>query len=168
MKRVLVIGHPGAGKTTFAVELGKKLNLPVIYLDQQFWQPGWVKTPMDIFRERVVTFASADAWLMDGTYDSTLDLRLPHADAVIWLDYSRYLCLWQAIKRIARNYGTVREKMADGCPEKIDFGFFRWIWNYQRNQYPGIRALIRKHFVGEPIILRNHVEAERWLADLSS
>ena len=167
MKRVLVIGHPGAGKTTFALELGERLNLPVIHLDREFWKPGWVKTPMDIFRKRVVTLASADAWLMDGTYDSTLDLRLPHADTVIWLDYSRYLCLWQAIKRITLNYGRVRANMAEGCPEKFDFEFFRWIWNYQRDQYPGIRKLMTKQFAnGKLVVLKNHAEAERWLADL--
>jgi adenylate kinase family enzyme len=68
MRRVLVIGSGGAGKSTFSVALGKRLELPVIHLDAHFWRPGWVETPKPEWRERVAQLAARDAWVMDGNY----------------------------------------------------------------------------------------------------
>ena len=72
MKRVLVIGSGGAGKSTFATRLGARLGLPVIHLDRVYWQPGWVETPKDEWLRKVEEMCAADAWVMDGNYSGTL------------------------------------------------------------------------------------------------
>jgi adenylate kinase family enzyme len=127
MRRVLVIGISGAGKSTFARELARRTGLPLIHLDKEFWRPGWTTTPLPEWRAKVEALAARDAWIMDGNYGATLDLRLPRADAVIWFDYLRLRCLRQIAWRIATTYGRVRPDLAPGCPEQIDLEFLRFV-----------------------------------------
>jgi adenylate kinase family enzyme len=167
VKRVLVIGHPGSGKSTFALDLSKKTGLPVIHLDKEFWQSGWKPTQKDKWRQRVENMAGSEVWIMDGTYDRTLDIRLLRADTVIFLDYSRFLCLWRVIKRIITNFGRVRSNMADGCPERIDLDFLIFAWRYRRDRYPKVNEMLQNFFVGgKLIVLRGPADAARLLSQI--
>jgi adenylate kinase family enzyme len=164
MKRVLVIGSSGAGKSTFAINLGKIINLPVIHLDGEFWQPGWIEMLREDWRENARGLVRRDRWIMDGTYDNSLDIRLPFADTVIFLDYPRRICLWRAVRRITSNHGRVRSDMAEGCPEKVDWSFIKWIWNYRRDRYPVIYDSLKKYFShGNLIVFKNPSEAAKYL-----
>jgi adenylate kinase family enzyme len=164
VKRVLVIGSSGAGKSTFAIKLGKNLNLPVIHLDKEFWQPGWIETPRESWRIKVSELVARDEWIIDGTYDSSLDLRLPRADTVFFLDYPRYLCIWRTLVRIITNLGSVRVDMAEGCREKLDLGFFKWVWNYRRDRYPKINECLMKYFAhGNLVVFRRPSDAMKYL-----
>ena len=89
MKRVAVIGPPGAGKTTFARRLADKTGLPLIHLDAHFWNPGWVPTPREEWRARHAELLSPDEWIIDGVYPGTLEERVAAADTVIFLDVPR-------------------------------------------------------------------------------
>ena len=87
MRRVLVIGSGGAGKSRFAVALGRRLGLPVIHLDAHFWHAGWVETPAAEWRERRWrSWSAGEAWVMDGNYGGTMAQRLATCDTVIFLD----------------------------------------------------------------------------------
>src|SRR5436853_202107 len=108
MQRVLVIGISGAGKSTLSRALAARTGLPLIHLDKEFWQPGWVITPKQQWRERVASLAARERWIMDGNFDASLDLRLPRADTLIWFDYLTLRCLWRALKRVAGSFGHVR------------------------------------------------------------
>src|SRR5206468_1787185 len=108
MQRVLVIGISAAGKSTFSRALAAKTGLPVIHLDTEFWQPGWKITPFPQWRAKVASLITREAWIMDGSYAATLDLRLPRADAVVWFDYPRFVCVARALRRILTTYGQVR------------------------------------------------------------
>jgi adenylate kinase family enzyme len=168
MKRVLVIGSSGSGKSTFATELGQKTGLPVIHLDREFWQPGWIETPRDKWSERIRQLIAGDAWIIDGTYDRTLDIRLPRADTVIFLDFPRFTCMRRMIKRVIFNYGKVRPDMGPDCPERLDFSFFKWVWNYRRDHYPRIYDCLEKYFSGGTLItFRNPSEVQRFLRDFN-
>jgi adenylate kinase family enzyme len=165
MKRVLIIGSPGAGKSTFATQLAEKTNLPLIHLDREFWQPGWVQTPADEWRQKVADLTTGENWIIDGSYDGSLDIRLPRADTVIFLDFPRYLCLWRITKRIFTGFGKVRSDMADGCPEQLDIGFFKWAWNYHRDHYPQIQEKLKDFFSdGKLIVLKNPAEVSAFLS----
>ena len=94
MRRVVILGCSGAGKSTFARKLGAKIGAPVVYLDALFWRPGWVEPTAEEFRAQVAAAVTSDAWVTDGNYVSrSFDLRLPRADAVIYLDQPRWRCL---------------------------------------------------------------------------
>ena len=88
-QRVVVIGSSGAGKSTFARRLGAATGFPVTHIDQLFWQPGWVQTPKPSYLEGLAAVVEEDCWIIEGVNASTLDLRLPRADLLIWLERGR-------------------------------------------------------------------------------
>src|SRR5262249_50176332 len=122
-KRVLILGPSGSGKSTLARQIGERLDLPVIHLDATNWNPGWVQTERAHFRERVAEAVRGDVWVMDGNDTSDLDLRLPRAEAVIWLDLPRYVYFPRALWRSIKNYGNARDDVGPGCPERLDLCF---------------------------------------------
>jgi adenylate kinase family enzyme len=164
MRRVLVIGCPGAGKSTFSAKLRQRTGLPLISLDAEFWQPGWVMTPRAAWRQQVEALAARDVWIMDGNFGSSLDLRLPRADTVLWFDFPRWLCLARVAKRVAMSYGRVRPEMAAGCPERLDYEFAKYIWHFNSRDKPQIiesLGLHGRHLA--PVIFRHDADAGRFL-----
>ena len=71
---------------------------------------------------------------MDGNFNRTIPERLERCDTVIYLDFSRLACGRGVIKRIVTTHGTVRPDMGEGCPERIDFEFLKWVWNFNKNK----------------------------------
>lgn len=130
-RRILVMGPSGVGKSTLARRIGARLALPVVHLDKFNWNPGWVQTEAALFRQKVAAAVAGDAWVMDGNYTAHLDLRLPRAEAVIWLDLPRSIYFPRAVWRSLRNYGRARDDLGPGCPEQFDLSFLTdWVWNY--------------------------------------
>lgn len=138
MRRILIIGSGGAGKSTFARALGPKLDLPVIHLDAHFWHEGWVDTPKDEWREKVTELCAQPAWIMDGNYGGTMPQRLAACNTVIFLDLPRVVCLWRIVSRVAKYSGQSRPDMAPGCPEHISLKFLWWVLSYPFAKRPGI------------------------------
>jgi adenylate kinase family enzyme len=145
MRRVLIIGNSGGGKSTLARRLGEKLGLPVIHLDVLFWKPGWVESDRDDYRARVVQALAAPEWICDGNFTSTFGLRMSLCDTIVWIDRPRLLCLYRAVKRAVTYAGGGRPDMAEGCHEKIDFEFYRFIWSYDRKVRPQLEAALAEH-----------------------
>lgn len=136
MRRILIVGSGGAGKSTLATQIGQRLGLPVIHLDALFWRAGWKETAKAEWKQTVALQLQQDAWVMDGNYGGTLDQRLAAADTVIFLDLPRSLCLFRILKRRVMYRGRTRPDMAAGCPERLDMEFLKWIWNYPRDNRP--------------------------------
>lgn len=167
MKRVLVIGSGGSGKSTFAPRLGERLGLPVIHLDKVFWRSGWVETPKDEWKRKVEELCGGDSWVMDGNYSGTLDVRLEACDTVIFLDLPRVLCTWRVLKRAVMYRSTSRPDMAEGCRERIDLKFLYWVWSYPDRRRPKILARLGELAASKKIYrLRSSVEVERFLAEV--
>jgi adenylate kinase family enzyme len=167
MKRVVVLGSAGAGKSTLAQQIGVRLNLPVIHLDAYYWKPGWEPTPLADWWEVVDELVAGESWVMDGNYRRTLTTRLVAADTVIFLDFPRWLCLGRVFRRALRYAGRTRPDMAPGCREKIDLDFLRWIWTYPTNARPSILAYLEACQPGKQVfILRSPTEVQRFLSQL--
>jgi len=145
MRRILVIGNSGGGKSTLARNLGEKLGLPVIHLDVLFWKPGWVERDRDEYRASVVEALAAPEWICDGNFTSTFGMRMALSDTIIWIDRSRFLCLFRAIKRAITYAGGGRPDMTEGCDEKIDFEFYRFILTYDRKVRPKLVQALAEH-----------------------
>ncbi len=168
MKRIAIIGSSGAGKSTFARQLSMLLALPVIHLDTLFWQPGWIPTPSDEWDAIQKQFVQQETWIMDGNYSSTLDIRLAAADTIIFLDFPMLLCLYRALKRRFQYAGKSRPDMNEGCPERIDWGHLKWIWNYPRDGRVRAVQKIQKYSTGRQIIiLRSPRQVKQFLQELS-
>jgi adenylate kinase family enzyme len=140
MRRVVILGPGGAGKSTLADELGRRCGLPVFHLDRYFWHPGWIETPREEWRRVQLGLLAGDAWIADGNYSATLDARLPRADTVIMCDLPPWIALARMLRRTATNHG--RDVQADGCPERFDLQFSRWIVTYRRRSRPKVLAAI--------------------------
>ena len=138
MRRVMVIGCGGAGKSTLSRKLSGLTGLPLIGLDRAHWRPGWVVPPEEEWRARIETLAAEAAWVMDGNYSNTFDLRMPRADTVIWLDYPRATCLRRVVLRVLKDYGRVRADLPEGCPEQFDAIFLRFVWDFPTKGRPRI------------------------------
>lgn len=93
------MGTSCSGKSTLADQVGHTLGIPVTHLDDLFWNPGWVETPLDAFREKVAAVAARDTWVIDGNYSRTTDLTRPRATAIVWLDLPFALVLGRCLRR---------------------------------------------------------------------
>ncbi len=136
MKRVMIIGCGGSGKSTLAIRLGAATGLPVYHLDRIFWQSGWKSLPKEEWLKKQEELVSKEKWIVDGNYGSTLEIRINASDTIIYLDMPRWLCLYGAVKRYFQYKGKVRPDMTEGCPERITWEFFMWIWNYRKKKRP--------------------------------
>ncbi len=165
MKRVAVIGPPGAGKTTFARRLAEQTGLPLIYLDAHFWNPGWVPTPRDEWRARHADLLAQDEWIIDGVYMNTLAERVAAADTVIFLDVPRLRCLWRVLKRMVSSRGMVRPDMAEGCLEKWDAEFLAYVWTFPRKRRPRVLAALEDRPDKQIFRMTRAQELESFLSD---
>lgn len=165
MRRILIVGNSGGGKTTLARRLGDKLGLPVVYLDTLFWKPGWVESERAEFRARVAEALAGPAWVCDGNFTSSYDQRMPLADTIVWIDQRRWLCLFRVVWRVIAHRGGVRPDMAAGCRETVDLTFWKWVWDYDARVKPRLEAALAEHGRHARVVrLRNDREIAAFLA----
>jgi adenylate kinase family enzyme len=170
MQRVLVMGSSGSGKSTFARRLSAITGIPTVSVDALFWKPGWVESDTAEFRQRLAAAAEQPRWIMDGNYISHLvELRRDACDTLIWFDLPRAICMIGIMTRIAKSYGRVRPEMADGCPERIDVEFFRYVWNFRAQQRPKLLAYFEGLRPDQSFIcFTDRAQADRYLSELAS
>jgi adenylate kinase family enzyme len=145
VRRILIIGNSGGGKSTLARRLGERLGLPVIHLDVLFWKPGWVESDDVDFRHRVERALSAEAWVCDGNFGGSWDLRMPRADTIVWIDQPPLLCLFRAVRRVLIYRDGSRPDMAEGCRESIDLKFYAFILSFNRKVRPRLETALAEH-----------------------
>ena len=164
--RILVIGCSGGGKSTLSMALCRRFDLPFLSMDSDFfWLPGWVKREKAQERALITEAAARERWLMDGTGSSSMDLRLPRADLVIWVRMPRWLCLYAVARRALRHRGGTRPEMAPGCLEQIpDREFLSYIWHFEERVSPVIVKALGRYAPDCPIVtLKNRGETARLL-----
>ena len=170
MKRVMVFGGCGSGKSTLARQLGEKVKLPVIHIDQIFWKPGWIERPSKEVSQIIRQKIKLDEWIFDGNYSSTFEDRLARADTAIYLDIPTWLRLWSVISRIIKSYGRSRPDMALGCPERFDWEFIKWVIFYERRNGRE-KALNLLKYAPEKVTayhLKSRSDVRKFLNDLTA
>jgi adenylate kinase family enzyme len=141
MRRVVVIGCSGSGKTTLARAMGEQLGLPVIHMDTLFYQPGWKPCDWGLFRAKLAEAIAGDAWITDGHFVETLDLSLPSAELVVFVQQARWLRLWRVTWRWLTTRG-MRPDLPAGCPEQFDWPLLKFIWTFDREVRPRTEAAL--------------------------
>ena len=161
-QKVLVIGCPGAGKSTFARRLRDATGLPLHYLDMLWHRPDRTTASQEEFDAALRGILRQDRWILDGNYLRTLELRLSACDAVFLLDFPPEVCLAGAEARI----GTAREDMP-WVERSFDPAFRQWIEDFPKDQLPRIRRLLRACLPSAAAtVFHSRREAEDWLAAL--
>ena len=164
MERIIIIGCGGSGKSTLARQLGEKLNLPVIHLDQIWWAPGnWQHLDREEFDRRLMQELEKPQWIMDGNFNRTIEVRLEQCDTVIYLDMNRFVCLKSWLGRVIQNWGHARPDMAEGCKEWIDPEFAAWIWNFNKSNRKRYYELLAQQTEKKVLIFKNRRQVAKFL-----
>ena len=166
MERVMIIGCSGSGKSTLARKLGEKTGLPVVHLDRIWWKPGWVESSREEFDEKLLREIERPRWIMDGNYSRTMPQRFVRCDMVIYLDFNRVKCLWGVIKRVVTNYGKTRPDMGENCPERIDWAFLKWVWNFNKKNRKRNYCWLANLRGKKVIILKNRRHVRKFLESI--
>jgi len=168
MRRILVIGSGGAGKSTLARRLGARLGLEVFHLDALYWHAGWVETPREVWLKRVEELLARESWIIDGNYSNTMQRRFDACDAVVFLDLPRTLCLWRVVKRALIYYKRRRPDMAEGCHERLNAEFLRWVWSYPKRTRPKVVAMLESAPPEKQVFrLKSRAQVEEFLRSLA-
>lgn len=169
MRRILVYGVTGSGKTTLARRIAEASGLPFVEADQLTWEPGWVPVPTEIQRGRFAAVAAQEGWVLDTAYAAWLDIVLPRAELIVALDYPRWLSfsrlLWRTVQR-ARDHAPV----CNGNQESWRLVLSRdsiLLWHFR--SFARKRRRIRDWAARDPrtVVLRSPREAEAWLLSQS-
>jgi adenylate kinase family enzyme len=165
VNRVAVLGVGGAGKTQIANELARRTGLPVVYLDRIFWRPGWELAPCDEARAVLDDAVAGERWIIDGNFLGAGDARFERADTIVFLDLPRTTSLARAVRRAVRDHGRTRPDLPDGCPEGFDWDFYKWIWNFGRDDRPQILERLEQTDA-DVVHLRSPADVSRYLESL--
>ena len=161
MKRALVIGCPGSGKSTFSRALWEKTGLPLIHLDRLYWNEDRTTVEKAVFRQRLKNALESEAWIIDGDYASTMELRLRRCDTVFFLDYPTELCLAGIRDRV----GKPRSDLP-WTETAEDAELIRVVRDYRRAKRPAVLELLGRYPDREIHIFLSRSEAAAFLDNL--
>ena len=158
MKKVIVIGCPGSGKSTVSRALHNKTSIPLYHLDMMYWNADKTTVEKSVFLERLSVVLEKDEWIIDGNYGSTMELRMAECDTVIFLDYPLDVCL----DGIRNRRGKPRSDMP-WIETEEDAEFIEFIKNYEEQQKPKVLELLKKHSDKNIIIFKSREQADAFL-----
>ena len=158
MKKVIVIGCPGSGKSTVSRALHNKTGIPLYHLDLMYWNADKTTVEKSVFLERLSAVLEKDEWIIDGNYGSTMELRMAACDTVIFLDYPLDVCL----DGIRERRGKPRSDIP-WIETEEDEEFIEFIRNYNEQQKPMVLDLLKKYSCKNIIILKSREQADAFL-----
>ena len=161
MKKIIVIGCPGSGKSTFSRALHEKTGIPLYCLDRMYWNADKTKVAKDVFRTRLAEALKQDSYIIDGNYQSTMEMRLADCDTVFFLDYDLETCLSGVISRM----GKPREDMP-WIETEEDPEFIRTVKAYIPEQRPRVLELLETYKDKNTIIFHGREESSEYLKTL--
>ncbi len=167
MRRVVIVGSYGAGKTTLAAEIGPPLGLDVHHLDALRWEPGWRLRPLDEWQAILADIVREEKWIIEGNFEQTLEPRLRRADTVIVLDFPFWLCLWRVVKR--RLHGGPRHDLPPGLEERLNLRTLSLVWGYRgRPRDEILRRVSQSSPVAQVAILRDPGQVATLIGQVSA
>ena len=158
MKKIIVIGCPGSGKSTFARALHNKTGIPLYHLDMMYWNADKTTVEKSVLLERLSAVLEKDEWIIDGNYGSTMELQMAACDTAIFLDYPLDVCLDGIIER----RGKPRSDMP-WIETEEDAEFIEFIKNYNEQQKPKVLELLEKYSDKNIVVFKSREQADAFL-----
>ena len=162
MKKIIVIGCPGSGKSTFSRSLHQITGIPLFHLDLMYWNADRTTVEKSVFHERLKDAMQNDRWIIDGNYASTMEMRMEACDTVIFLDYPLDVCL----SGIEERRGKPRSDMPWIEPEEVDEEFLAFIKRYNTENRPKVMALLKKYNRKNLFVFKSRGEADAFLKEI--
>ena len=159
MKKIIVIGCPGSGKSTFSKSLHKITKIPLYHLDMLFWNEDKTTVEKSVFLDRLLKVIQNDEWIIDGNYSSTMELRMQACDTVIFLDFPLEVCL----NGVKERKGKPRSDMPWIESDEDDAEFVEFIKNYNSQSRPKVTELLKRYSHKDIYIFSNRIQAEEFL-----
>lgn len=158
-QKVIVIGSPGAGKSTFSRKLRDVTGLPLYYLDMLWHKPDKTTISKQEFDIKLKDILIRDKWIIDGNYNRTIEMRLKYCDAVFLMDFPVDTCIFGAESRV----GKQREDMP-WCETELDSEFKQFIIDFPKEKLPRIYELIEKNREDKIVVVfKSREESEEYL-----
>ena len=164
MKKVIVIGCPGSGKSTFSKSLHNITAIPLFHLDMLFWNADRTNVEKAVFLDRLRSILQQDAWIIDGNYASTMELRMQACDTVVFLDYPTDVCL----NGVRERKGIARSDLPWVEPQEEDAEFIEFIKHYRSQSRPNVMKLLDAYSHKRIVILSSRAQADEFLAGIDS
>lgn len=164
MKKIMVIGCPGSGKSTFSRALHNVTGIPLFHLDMLYWNADRTIVDKAVFRERLADTMQKNEWIIDGNYSSTIELRLQACDTVIFLDYPLEVCL----EGVQERKGKPRTDMPWVETDEEDIEFIEFIKNYNSQSRPTVMELLNKYFYKDIYIFKSRNETDEFLRQMKT
>lgn len=166
--KIVVMGYSGAGKSTLARALGERYNVPVLHFDTVHWAPNWQERDRGEAHRMVREFMENPSWVIDGNYTKfEYERRMRESNQIIILDFPRLVCFFRAWKRYFRYRGRTRDDMGEGCPEKMDPEFMRWIlWEGRTHSKWRKFQEIFEQYPKKTVVLRCQKDIDQYLEGL--
>lgn len=161
----MIFGRPGSGKSTFALRLGRCLNLPVEHLDRYFFIENWVERNYEEFLQIQDSLVKKEGWIIDGNSCRSLEMRFQKADMALYFHMGRLLCLWRIFKRIFSKKREILDR-AEGCSERVSFRLVRYLWTFDERVKIPIQELRKKYPKVQFFEFRSPKEVEQFFKEL--
>jgi len=165
VEKIVVIGSPGAGKTDFALQLGKICNIKVLHLDRLFWKRGWGKKSRDARIDILYQVMLEKQWIIEGTYLGSFEPRLEEADTIIFLDMLPLLCLWRIIIRHWKNRGKPRRDLPMDSKDKLTLGLMLKVLAFPFAERKRLKQTLNKYDSGRVIWLHSRKGVAKFLKE---
>lgn len=164
--KITIIGFSGSGKSTLAKFLANTHQLPVLHLDSVHWLPNWQERPLENKIDIVNDFLNNNKnWVIEGNYHSVcFDKRMEQADIIIVMILPAWQCYIRVLKRYIRYRNTTRPDMGEGCNEKIDWEFSKWVLkNGRQPKHHKRLQTIQTRYKEKVIVLRNQQQIDEFM-----
>ena len=159
--KILILGCPGSGKSTFARKLQEKTGLPLIHLDNVWWRADTTHISRDEFDRALAGLLAGERWIMDGDYSRTYEVRLRAADTVIFLDYPEAVCMAGIVARVGQDRPDM--PWTEGT---LDRELVAQVRNYASSNRPALLSLFQKYPEKQVLTFTSREEADGWLSRL--
>ena len=163
--KIILVGSSGSGKSWFAKRIAELTNYPLYHLDVEFWQPNWVMPPKEWRIARQQEMIIGEQWIIEGNYNSTMELRYVAADLVIFMDINRWVCMWAAARRTGKKRSDLPEYLEESSPFSKEFlAFCKWIWQYPKDGRKTVMDLYGKYPNTAFLQVQSRREVRKWLS----